>query len=180
MPRLFTGLAVPSEIGAALATLRGGLPGARWIEPESYHVTLRFIGDIDDDLAEEVVALLAEARPREPVPIALDAVAAFGGDRPRALCARVVPDAALLDLRDEHERLVRRAGVDPETRRFTPHVTLARLPRSVHAPAVADCLAEIGTLPPLAYRAERAVLYSARASTGGGPYLVEAAYPFES
>ena len=47
MPRLFTGLEIPAEIGQTLSNLRGGLPGARWIDPENYHVTLRFIGDID-------------------------------------------------------------------------------------------------------------------------------------
>ena len=47
MPRLFTGLEIPAEIGHTLSSLRGGLPGARWIDPENYHVTLRFIGDID-------------------------------------------------------------------------------------------------------------------------------------
>jgi RNA 2',3'-cyclic 3'-phosphodiesterase len=178
MPRLFTGLEVPPEVGAVLATLRGGLPGARWVELESYHVTLRFLGDIDDDLAEDVVAALGEARPRDPVAVALDAVDAFGGDRPRALYARVVPDPALMDLQAEHERLVRRAGAVPETRRFTPHVTLARLARRTHPADVAQTLALLGTPPRLAYAATRAVLYSARASTGGGPYVVEAAYPF--
>ena len=47
MPRLFTGLEIPAEIGQSLSNLRGGLPGARWIDPENYHVTLRFIGNID-------------------------------------------------------------------------------------------------------------------------------------
>ena len=48
MPRLFTGVELPPDIGQALASLRGGLPGARWIDPENYHLTLRFIGDVDD------------------------------------------------------------------------------------------------------------------------------------
>ena len=48
MPRLFTGFELPAHIGQSLSTLRGGLPGARWIDPENYHVTLRFIGDVDE------------------------------------------------------------------------------------------------------------------------------------
>jgi len=54
MPRLFTGLEIPAEIGQTLSNLRGGLPGARWIDPENYHVTLRFIGDIDGISANEI------------------------------------------------------------------------------------------------------------------------------
>ena len=52
MPRLFAGLEIPAEIGQTLSNLRGGLPGARWIDPENYHVTLRFIGDIDGVAAD--------------------------------------------------------------------------------------------------------------------------------
>ena len=58
MPRLFTGLEIPAEIGQTLSNLRGGLPGARWIDPENYHVTLRFIGDIDGVAANEIASLL--------------------------------------------------------------------------------------------------------------------------
>ena len=55
MPRLFTGIEIPAEIGLALASFRGGLPGARCIDPENYHLTLRFIGDIDERMADDVV-----------------------------------------------------------------------------------------------------------------------------
>ena len=62
MPRLFTALEIPADVGQSLALLRGGLPGARWIDPENYHITLRFIGDVDDVLAREVAYLLAGVR----------------------------------------------------------------------------------------------------------------------
>ena len=55
MPRLFTGLEIPSDVGFALSLKRGGLNGARWIDPENYHITLRFIGDVDNQTANEVV-----------------------------------------------------------------------------------------------------------------------------
>ena len=58
MPRLFTGLEIPAEVGQTLSNLRGGLPGARWIDPENYHLTLRFIGDIDGASANEIASLL--------------------------------------------------------------------------------------------------------------------------
>ncbi len=60
MPRLFTGLEIPSDIAADLAMLRGGVAGARWIDIENYHITLRFIGDIDDRMAGEAAAILDE------------------------------------------------------------------------------------------------------------------------
>jgi hypothetical protein len=62
MPRIFTGLEVPEEVAQSLAMLRGGLQGARWIDPENYHLTLRFIGDVDDVTAHEVASLLGRVR----------------------------------------------------------------------------------------------------------------------
>ena len=66
MPRLFTGLEIPADIGQELSAYRGGLPGARWVDPDSYHITLRFIGDVDHSLARDVFSLLGEGRRRDP------------------------------------------------------------------------------------------------------------------
>ena len=176
MPRLFTGLAIPPDIAGELALVRGGFHGARWIEPADFHITLRFIGDVDGATARDIDASLAEERPRAPLAIAIDALAAFGGGRPRALIARVVPTPELAKLQADQERLMRRAGLDPETRKYTPHVTLARL-RDVSPGDVAGFIAARGHLPRLIFTAERFTLYSARDSIGGGPYVTEAVYP---
>lgn len=177
MPRLFTGLEIPADIGRDLTALRGGLPGARWIEPDNYHITLRFIGDIDHATARDIYGVLGESRSRAPIPVTLDRLDTFGGGKPRALFARAAASRELDDLQAEQERLMRRVGLAPESRRFTPHVTLARM-RAASPVDVAQYLAMHGPFPKLAFTAFRFVLYSARASTGGGPYVVEAAYPF--
>ena len=62
MPRLFTGLEIPTSIRQSLSILRGGLPGARWIDPENYHLTLRFIGDVDDTVAHEVAHMIGQVK----------------------------------------------------------------------------------------------------------------------
>jgi 2'-5' RNA ligase len=175
MPRLFTGLEIPAEIAAQLAIYRGGLSGARWIEAENFHVTLRFIGDVDFAAARDIAASLDEEPPHRGFDVKIDALSAFGGARPRALIARVAPVAELLRLQADQERLMRRIGLEPETRKYTPHVTLARL-RNVSAGDVAAFIAARGHFPPLTFRAARTVLFSARDGVGGGPYLVEAAY----
>jgi 2'-5' RNA ligase len=177
LPRLFTGLEIPPGLAQDLALLRGGLGGARWIDQDNYHITLRFIGDIDDRLAHDVAEALDSVR-RPPLDITVTGLDAFGGARPRALIARVAPSPELVELQAEHERLIRRAGAAPETRKFSPHVTLARL-RDTSARAVADWLALRGGGLHGRFAAPRFVLFSARASTGGGPYVVEAAYPLE-
>jgi len=90
MPRLFTGLEIPAEIGQTLSNLRGGLPGARWIDPENYHVTLRFIGDIDGVAANEIASMLFRVN-RKQFDVAVQGLASFGGRKPRAVVASVVP-----------------------------------------------------------------------------------------
>lgn len=176
MPRLFTALELPPTLARDLALYRGGLPGARWIDPENYHVTLRFIGDVDQATARSVAENLRAGETRPPT-ITLDALDGFGGDRPRSLFARVVPTPELTRLQSDQERLMRRLGLSPETRKFTPHVTLARL-RGVRAGDVAALIARAGHFPRLSFEALRFVLMSSRDSVGGGPYVVEAAYPF--
>ncbi|MDC7784057.1 RNA 2',3'-cyclic phosphodiesterase [Rhodoplanes sp. TEM] len=176
MPRLFTALEIPAEIGDRLAMLRGGLPGARWIDPENYHLTLRFIGDIDDALANDVVQVLGGVW-RAAFDLALDGLDAFGGRKPRAVFAAAQAIPALVELQAEHERLLQRIGLPAEGRKFSPHVTLARL-RDTSSRQVADYLATRAGFRSAPFRVERFVLMSSRASTGGGPYVVEAAYPF--
>jgi RNA 2',3'-cyclic 3'-phosphodiesterase len=90
----------------------------------------------------------------------------------------VSPDAALTDLQAEQERLVRRAGVEPERRKFIPHVTLARLRRDATPEAVAMYLSQAPVFASLTFAVDRVTLFSARDSTGGGPYVAEAAFPF--
>jgi 2'-5' RNA ligase len=174
MPRLFTALEIPSEIKLSLSMLRGGLPGARWIDPENYHVTLRFIGDVDVSVAREAAYVL-DGVSRPAFDVRLDGLNAFGGNKPRAIVATVAPSRPLAELQAEHERLMQRVGLEPEGRKFMPHVTLARL-RDASSRDVADYLAA-RPYRSAQFRATRFVLYSSRDSVGGGPYVVEADYP---
>jgi 2'-5' RNA ligase len=178
MPRLFTGLEIPSEIAQTLSMLRGGLPGARWIDPKNYHVTLRFIGDVDDSDAREIASLLGRVR-RGPFELRLDGLTSFGGKKPRAVVATVASSPALMEAQAEQERLMQRIGLDPEGRKYTPHVTLARL-RDSSSRDVAEYLSARGLFRTPTFRVSSFVLFSSRASVGGGPYVVEASYPFSA
>jgi 2'-5' RNA ligase len=175
MPRLFTGLELPDAVVGQLALMRGGVIGARWLEPADYHITLRFIGDIDARAARDIDDTLSDIR-RPRAPVRFEGLSWFGGDKPRAIVVKVKAELALMDLQAEQERRLRRIGIEPETRKYTPHVTLARL-RGASQTAVAGYLALRGALVADSFAAERFVLYSAREGSGGGPYVVEAAYP---
>jgi 2'-5' RNA ligase len=175
MPRLFTGLEIPPDVALSLSMSRGGLPGARWIDAENYHVTLRFIGDVDDSTAHEVVSMLDQVK-RRAFDLHFDGITSFGGRKPRAVVASVASEPMLMDLQAEQERLMQRIGLAPEGRKYTPHVTLARL-RASSSRDVATYLSARGLFRTPPFRVSRFVLYSSRASMGGGPYVIEESYP---
>ena len=178
MPRLFAGLEIPPSVALALSGLPGGLSGARWIEPADYHITLRFVGDIDDRTADELVHALDRVE-RTEFQVRLAGIDVFGADKPHSVYARVEPTPELKELQADLERLCQRLGLKPGPRKFTPHVTLARLRRSNPA-EVAGWLALRGGFTAQPFLVEQFTLFSARESVGGGPYLVEVAYPLRA
>jgi 2'-5' RNA ligase len=130
MLRLFVALALPALVKTQLAAMAGGIPGARWIPPENYHLTLRFIGEIEPWRAEEVDAALAGIRsPR--FELALGGIGTFEkGGRVQSLYVPAERSEGLSRLQAKVETALQRTGLEPERRRFTPHVTLARTDRA--------------------------------------------------
>jgi 2'-5' RNA ligase len=177
MPRLFTAIEIPLAVRLHLSLVRAPLAGAKWIEPDNMHITLRFVGDIDGRTADELVSFLAGVRAR-PFPVTIAGVGAFGGRDPRVLWAGVQAGEPLDALYRANDRAARAAGLEPEGRAFKPHVTLARM-RGGRQQAVARFLGENGGLRTQPFTATRFVLLSARPGSGGGPYVVEAEFPFE-
>jgi 2'-5' RNA ligase len=177
MPRLFSAVEIPRSIAERLIMFRSGLSGARWIDPENYHMTLRFIGDVDGATARDFMHALGKIE-MPPFELRLSGLDSFGGKKPRTLFADLAPSRELEMLQHATERAAREAGLPPEGRNFKPHVTLARL-RGARASTVATYLQHNCGLLTEPFTVSRFVLYSSRDSVGGGPYVVEAAYDLE-
>lgn len=178
MPRLFTALEIPAHLVPRLEMLRSRLAGARWIDPENYHMTLRFAGDIEEPDADDFVEALSEVYV-EPFWLKLSGVGSFGGRKPRALWAGVEECEPLMRLQRANERAARKAGLSPETRKYAPHVTLARL-RGAEPGAVAHYLSAVGAFQAEPFQVNEFVLMSSRDGSGGGPYVVEARFALVS
>jgi 2'-5' RNA ligase len=175
MPRLFTALEIPRDAALSLSLLRGGLPGARWIDVENYHLTLRFIGDVEGHVADEIANALDRVR-RRSFQLTLSGVGAFGSKKPHALWAGATASPDLNALQAEIERICQRLGLPADARKFMPHVTIARL-RNVSPAEVAAYLSARGNFRASPFRIPRFVLMSSKDSVGGGPYVVEEAWP---
>lgn len=175
MPRLFAAIDIPPEARTALAALRSPLPGAKWVEADNIHLTLRFAGDIDNKVANELADGLG-AVDVDCFELTIAGLGAFGGNDPRVLWAGIEGGQPVEALARACERAARSAGLPPEPRAFKPHVTLARM-RHARPDQVARFLERNARfrLPP--FTVERFVLMSSRPNVGGGPYVVEEAYP---
>lgn len=125
--RLFVALELPHATRQRLTDLATKLPGARWVPPENFHITLRFIGETPRHVAEELDLALAALRTRRFSLTLAGVGAAQRAGRARTLYTCVQRSGPLDALRAKVERALQHAGLEPERRRFVPHVTLARL-----------------------------------------------------
>jgi len=174
MPILFTALEIPSDVAMQLSFLQGGLPGARWIDPENFHITLRFIGDVERPMAHELMLALESVK-SSPFEVRLEDLDVFGNTKPHSLFARVKRNSALLELRAEQDRICSRLGIAPDPRKFSPHVTIARV-RGAKTNDIARYLSNGGGYQSAFFDVRRFVLLSSRGSVGGGPYVKEESY----
>jgi 2'-5' RNA ligase len=174
MPRLFTGVEVPAHTAFELDLMKGGVVGARWIDRDSYHITLRFIGDIAEGLAREIAYEL-DAVIARPFALRLSGIGTFGGNKPHSLYVGVEESPELRRLQAIHERICQTLGLAAESRKFTPHVTLARL-REPDMSSLHRFVAQHNLYRSPVFEVNRFVLFSSRPSRGGGPYAVEEAY----
>mgnify|MGYP006270311539 CR=1 FL=1 len=124
--RLFVGIGVPEALAARLSVFQSGLPGARWVAPESMHVTLRFIGEVQRDAAEDIDEMLAQIS-APGFDIHLQGIGTFGqGTKAHSVWVGIQPTEPLSFLQQKVESAIVRSGQPAEGRKFTPHITLAR------------------------------------------------------
>jgi RNA 2',3'-cyclic 3'-phosphodiesterase len=175
MIRLFVALALPAEVKAQLAELAGGIPGAKWVAPENYHLTLRFIGEVEAWRAQEIDDALLAIRAR-PFTLSLRGVGVFEkAGRLGPLWVGVEKTPALAFLRTKVETALQRIGLEPERKRFAPHVSLARVERAAPDKLIAYLQAHsLFRAPPVAV--ERFALYSSRLGKEQAVHVPEVEY----
>lgn len=174
--RLFVALDLPETVRLRLAGLARGIPGARWIAAEQIHLTLRFIGEVDGGLFDDVAEALRAVR-GEPFPLRLYGVGHFPpSGPPRQLWAGVEKNPPLIALQRAIENALTAAGLEPERRKFVPHVTLARL-NGAPLSRIAAFLSENGLFACDPFTVEAFNLYSSRLGNQGPSYRVEVCYP---
>lgn len=176
--RLFVGLDLPADLRSRLAGLGGGIQGARWVPSENYHITLRFLGEVAAYQAEEIDHSLAALRGRR-FSLTLQGMGTFAkGGRDTQLWAGVARSDALERLQSKVEQAMQRAGLEPERRKFVPHVTLARLDNAIPG-KVAEFVQRHNLFRAEDVPVEHFVLFSSRLGKEASVYTAEVEYPLQ-
>ena len=177
--RLFVALDLPHTLRTRLSWMSGGLQGARWVPPENYHVTLRFIGEVPAWRAEEIDLALA-AISATGFDLQLSGVGTFEkGGKVLSLWVGVERNKALEHLQSKIETAMQRAGLDSERRRFNPHITLARVD-SVPAHKVAEWVQGRNLFRSDTVPFEHFTLFRSRLGKEQAIYDAEVEYPLRS
>lgn len=176
MIRLFVAFDLPVDLRLRLTGLRGQVPGARWVPAESMHLTLRFIGEVTENTAEDVHEALARVV-GDPFEFQLFGVGQFDSrGQVRALWAGVARNEVLTRFQTRIEAACQRAGLGPVSRRFHPHVTLARC-RDTSLARVAPFVAAHAGFQAAPFQVESFILYSSALGRPGPSYIPEVVYP---
>ena len=172
--RLFLAIPIPEAAAERLMSLESEVPGASWRTVEQLHLTLRFIGEVNEavarDIDTEVGRIIAA-----PLEITLEGAGSFGGREPTALWAGIRTCPALIQLAGSCETAIRNAGLSPEPRRYKPHVTIAYL-NGTRDVEVAHFLADAAEFRCAPFIADHFCMYSSRATRAGSHYVEEAVY----
>lgn len=175
MHRLFVALRPPIAIRQRLIAAMGGIAGARWQDDDQLHITLRYIGEVDGAVAEDVAVALDGLR-AAPLTLAIRGVGRFDQrDGRHAVWAGIAPHGGVAALHRKVDQALVRIGLTPERRAYLPHVTLARLNRRSGS---ADAfLARHATLATEAFACEHMLLYESRLGSDGAAYEAVARFP---
>jgi 2'-5' RNA ligase len=176
---LFVALELPAEVKDDLARMCHGLPGAKWRSLEQFHLTLRFIGEVDGALARDIELALASVT-MPGFELSLAHVGHFGDRRrPRVAWIGVADSEDVNRLNRRTEKALCDIGLPTERRKFKPHVTLARLKETPIAD-VASYEATWAGFASAPFRVQSFQLYSSFLSASGAIYTVEADYALET
>lgn len=175
MHRLFVAIRPPEPIRARLLDLMEGVSGARWQDEDQLHLTVRFLGEVDRHMAEDVAAGLANVRhPR--FELALRGIGSFDRKgRAATLWAGVAPHEPLTSLHRKVDQACQRAGLEPERRAYLPHITLARLGRS--AGSIRHLVEGSGALTSPPFQVDSFGLFESSLAPGGAVYTLVERYP---
>lgn len=178
MYRLFVAIDLPPDIAARLQELCYGVPGAKWVQPEQMHLTVRFIGEVDGGIFRDIKEGLGVIQ-SPPFVLQVKGLGFFPPRKtPRVLWAGLAPVEEVSALRNRIENVLVGLGLEPEGRKYSPHITLARLHDTPLA-RLGRFLAGNGLFATEPFPVSEFHLYSSELTSKGAFHTIEASYPLQ-
>ncbi len=176
MIRLFVALDIPEDVRMFICNMGASIPGAKPVPSDQIHLTLKFLGDTEPYKLEEIVIALATLQ-QQKITIAIRSVGHFPPrGAPRVIWAGVDPVQNIVKLRNKVEKSLAEIGIERERRKFSPHITLARLNSSpIHQ--VTRFLAENAMFETPQFSLSEFQLYSSTLTPKGAIHTREATFP---
>lgn len=175
MHRLFVAIDFPEEIIKELTSLCFGVPGAKWVPEEQLHLTLRFIGEVDGGLFKDIREDLKDVKVN-PFSMRFKGLGHFPPKKaPRVLWAGIETNDSLVQLRNRANSVLVALGLEPEHRKYSPHVTIARL-KNTPITKVTNFLALNGLFSTNSFEISKFHLYSSVLTSKGAIHNIEASY----
>jgi RNA 2',3'-cyclic 3'-phosphodiesterase len=174
--RLFVALDLPAAVKRSLEPMARGLGDVRWATPDQQHLTLRFIGEVDNGAVHDIVEALATV-PAAPFQLTLKGIGHFPPrGEPRVLWVGVVKNPELARLKRRIDRALLEVGLAPESRKFAPHVTLARIRAPLSPTRLGTYLMRHALYRSEAFPVSSFHLYSSWLRADGAEHQLEASY----
>lgn len=174
--RLFVAIPIPDELRRNLVSRSTGLKGARWVRPEGMHITLFFAGETDRDQASDLDAEL-EAIKMPPFELETGEFGSFDrGEKVKLFWMGICNSEALLHLHGRVETAAVKAGFERETRKFKPHITLARMKQG-RANDVGEWIEGQDTFSSASFEVDRFILFRSHLAREGAMYEPLIEYP---
>lgn len=178
MHRLFVAIRPPEPIRDLLIDTMDDTPDFRWQDEEQLHITLRFVGEVDRPVADDLAEALGRIRSGR-FQVRINGVGRFEQRRAGALWARVEPKELLAALAAKIERVCLSVGLEPERRAFHPHITLARW-KGRRAREVESFLQRKSGLVSDPFAVDRFILFESRLSRHAAHYEEVVSYILSS
>ena len=176
MHRLFVAVDISDSIKHTLARMAFGLPGAKWVEPEQLHLTVRFIGEVEGSLFHDIRECLSRVESGE-FSMRLKGIGHFPPrGKPRVVWVGIEKNDSLLFLKKKIDSVLARSGLEPEGRKYSPHITLARL-KNTPVQKVGGFIAANSLYESESFGVQSFRLYSSLLTPKGAIHTVEAEYP---
>ncbi|WP_273756366.1 RNA 2',3'-cyclic phosphodiesterase [Bartonella sp. MM73XJBT] len=178
MSRLFSAIQIPQQTTQALISLQNGLPNAQWINPQNFHATLSFFGEVENAVAAELMRAFDTIK-LPPFVLQIKGFDVFGSENaPHSLVVRIEPCETLNLLHEKMQTIRNSLILTTDEKQFIPHITVARL-FDIKPEDLPSYLSSRGNFSFHPFEVDHFVLLLSSSPSSDAPYIVKGSWALQ-